>query len=409
MKILHTSDWHLGKIFHEFSFIDDQKEMLNQLLQELKNAEENNNPYDALFVAGDIYDRQIPPVEAVNLFSSFLFQVRNQFPKLELFFIAGNHDSAARLAFAKEILKNEKIHICSDTKTFCKPVILSNEKESVAVYQLPFLMPHSICAEEKTGEFSFDEGTPLKKQQELFQEACIQIKKSHETNYSKSLPVLIAHLFTLNSSVSDSERSFVGTAEQVDASLFDFFSYTALGHLHGFQPCGKNQTTFYSGSPLAYSFEDSQNTYFLSVEIAKDSKPKVTKIPVKPLHRLVKLEGAFADFYGETADSKVISENKNNYVEIVCTDSVMPVTPMALLRKNFPFIMSFIQKNNVQKAENNQISQRRVAIQSNNSEKIFEQFIQELYGENACEDELVKKEKEVFLTETKNYSWEVSK
>ena len=109
MKILHTSDWHLGKIFHEFSFIDDQKEMLNQLLQELKNAEENNNPYDALFVAGDIYDRQIPPVEAVNLFSSFLFQVRNQFPKLELFFIAGNHDSAARLAFAKEILKNEKI------------------------------------------------------------------------------------------------------------------------------------------------------------------------------------------------------------------------------------------------------------------------------------------------------------
>ena len=131
MKILHTSDWHLGKIFHEFSFIDDQKEMLNQLLQELKNAEENNNPYDALFVAGDIYDRQIPPVEAVNLFSSFLFQVRNQFPKLELFFIAGNHDSAARLAFAKEILKNEKIHICSDTKTFCKPVILSNEKESV--------------------------------------------------------------------------------------------------------------------------------------------------------------------------------------------------------------------------------------------------------------------------------------
>ena len=92
MKILHTSDWHLGKIFHEFSFIDDQKEMLNQLLQELKNAEENNNPYDALFVAGDIYDRQIPPVEAVNLFSSFLFQVRNQFPKLELFFIAGNHD-----------------------------------------------------------------------------------------------------------------------------------------------------------------------------------------------------------------------------------------------------------------------------------------------------------------------------
>jgi predicted transcriptional regulator len=96
-------------------------------------------------------------------------------------------------------------------------------------------------------------------------------------------------------------------------------------------------------------------------------------------------------------------------VEIVCTDSVMPVTPMALLRKNFPFIMSFIQKNNVQKAENNQISQRRVAIQSNNSEKIFEQFIQELYGENACEDELVKKEKEVFLTETKNYSWEVSK
>ena len=409
MKILHTSDWHLGKIFHEFSFIDDQKEMLNQLLQELSQAEENKNPYDALFVAGDIYDRQIPPVEAVNLFSAFLFQVRNQFPKLELFFIAGNHDSAARLAFAKEILKNEKIHICSDTKSFCKPVILSNEKESVAVYQLPFLMPHSICAEEKTGELSFDEETPLKKQQELYQEACYQIKKSHETKYSQSMPVLIAHLFTLNSFVSDSERSFVGTAEQVDASLFDFFAYTALGHLHGFQACGKNQTTFYSGSPLAYSFEDSQDTFFLSVELTKNEKPVVTKIPVKPLHRLVKLEGSFSEFYGENENKKLIDEYKNDYVEVVCTDSVMPVSPMILLRKNFPFIMSFIQKNHVQKVETTQIAQRRVAIESNSAEKIFEQFIQELYGENLNNDELVQTEKEVFLEESKKYSWDVSK
>ena len=408
MKILHTSDWHLGKIFHEFSFIDDQKEMLNQLINELKTANDSGCPYDALFVSGDIYDRSIPPVEAVNLFSWFLFQVRNQFPKLELFFIAGNHDSASRLAFAKEILKNEKIHICSDTKSYCEPIILSNESESVAIYQLPFLMPHSITPQVNTGEFSFEDSFQLKKQQELVQEACTQIKDAHEKKYSDSMAVLLAHLFTLNSFVSDSERSFVGTAEQVDASLFDFFNYTALGHLHGFQVCGKNKTAFYSGSPLAYSFEDSQDTFFLSVKLTKNEKPIVTKIPVKPLHRLVKLEGSFSEFYGENENKKLIDEYKNDYVEVVCTDSVMPVSPMILLRKNFPFIMSFIQKNHVQKVETTQIAQRRVAIESNNAEKIFEQFIQELYGENLNNDELVQTEKKVFLEESKKYSWDVS-
>ena len=409
MKFLHTSDWHLGKIFHEFSFIEDQKEMLNQLINELKIANDSGCPYDALFVSGDIYDRSIPPVEAVNLFSSFLSQVKLSLPKLELFFIAGNHDSASRLSFAKEILKNEKIHICSDTKSFCKPIILSNERESVAIYQLPFLMPHSIAPQVNNGEFSFEDSSQLKKQQELVQEACVQIKESHEKNYSDSMAVLLAHLFTLNSLVSDSERSFVGTAEQVDASLFDFFNYTALGHLHGFQVCGKNKTVFYSGSPLAYSFEDSKDTFFLSVELTKNEKPVVTKIPVKPLHRLVKLEGSFSEFYGENENKKLIDEYKNDYVEIVCTDSIMPVSPMILLRNNFPLIMSFIQKNNIQKIETTQIAQRRVAIESNNAEKIFEQFIQELYGESFNNDELVQTEKEVFLEQSKKYSWDVSK
>ena len=111
----------------------------------------------------------------------------------------------------------------------------------------------------------------------------------------------------------------------------------------------------------------------------------------------------------ENENKKLIDEYKNDYVEVVCTDSVMPVSPMILLRKNFPFIMSFIQKNHVQKVETTQIAQRRVAIESNSAEKIFEQFIQELYGENLNNDELVQTEKEVFLEESKKYSWDVSK
>lgn len=412
MRFLHTSDWHLGKIFHEISFLEDQAYFLNQIIDELKNAQNKDDSYDALFVSGDIYDRAVPSAEAVVLFSNFISKVHNLFPSLEMFFIAGNHDSASRLSFAKEILKNQKIHICTNTEDFISPVIIKNKTESVAIYSLPFLTPYSIKSsikKEDSSNLEFDfEDNALKTQQDLYKEACFQIIENHKKNHSESIPILLAHLFTLNSIVSDSERSFVGTAEQVDASLFDEFYYTALGHLHGFQVCGKNKSVYYSGSPLQYSFGDKEETFILSVKTSIKEKAFIEKIPIKPLHKLVRLEGSFSDFCGNNIKKELIEENKNNYVEIICTDSVMPVSPMPLLRSKFPLIMSFVQKSTDFNKANQTIKERKEAIDSNNPEKIFDNFIFELYADNK-DIELTKKEKELFIEESKNYEWENNK
>nr|MCR4790832.1 exonuclease subunit SbcD [Treponemataceae bacterium] len=176
MRILHTSDWHLGKFFHERSLLPDQKFVLEQIIEVLDRAEKDSDPFSALLVAGDIYDRSFPPEDATIIFSEFLFKVRTKFPKLHLFFISGNHDSAARLSFASSLLESQNIHIATKFSDPCRPFLLSDGKESIAVYQIPFLLPLSVD--------SCQEGRLLRKQEELYEEALSKIKKYHEENHA---------------------------------------------------------------------------------------------------------------------------------------------------------------------------------------------------------------------------------
>ncbi len=144
MRILHTSDWHLGKIFHEYSLIEDQRHVLKQIIQTIKSAEEEKNPFAALVVSGDIYDRAVPPAEATTLLNDFLVQATNLFPSLHIFMISGNHDSASRLSFAASFLEKHNIHLATDTKNFTESVIVEQNGEKAAFYQLPFLQSGSI-------------------------------------------------------------------------------------------------------------------------------------------------------------------------------------------------------------------------------------------------------------------------
>ncbi|MCI1209941.1 MAG: exonuclease SbcCD subunit D [Treponema sp.] len=401
MRFLQTGDWHLGKVFYELPLLKDQQHFLNQITDELQTAAGKDEPYDALLVPGDIFDRSVPAAEAVTLFSDFLSETRRNFPQLQLFFLSGNHDSAQRLSFAAPLLAREHIHICTDCNHITEPVILENTNQAVAVYQLPFLVPGSIKKQERdAGQQDLFE-VPLRKQQDLAAEAVRQILAAHRTRTPALPAVLCAHLFTIGAISSDSEQGSLGTLDQVSADVFTPFAYTALGHLHKVQQCGTSGTVWYSGSPLAYSFDDIPEKFMLSVTLSsaedKDNACSIRRIPVHPLHKVVRLKGTFEQFYSGPG----LEQYRDCYVAIQCTDDTVIENPMALLRKNFPYLLSFTRETAAAVQSGDITAERRRLLTQSDSVDpgdIFDLFIKDMYGDNRTDEEPVKKEKKIFKT-----------
>jgi exonuclease SbcD len=383
MLFLHTSDWHLGKFLFEKSLLDDQKFFLDNLLQHMKMQAAAGEPYDALIVAGDIYDKSVPSPEAVGIFSRFLFDAKSYFPEMHFFFISGNHDGATRLSFAAELLAFQNIHIATSAEKCSEPVLLEKGGEKVAVYQIPFLLPGGISCGEKI----------LRHQNELLHEVCARIKKNHAENFSGIPSVAMAHVFASAAEFSGSETNFVGTAEQVDSSLFADFDYAALGHIHKKQIFGGGKIA-YSGSPVPYNFGESNEKFLLKVSVQK-GKTSVQEIPVKLLHKISRKENTFAYFLNEEFPEQ------NDYLEIVCNDNLEHENPMEILRKKFPNLLSFRAKRAGGAAENETIENRRKSIEeisSGDFGAVFEKFAAELYGEKSSElqSEIFVREKKLF-------------
>ncbi len=430
MRILHTSDWHLGKLFHEKSLIEDQTFMLNQILETIKGAATEGRPFSALIVAGDIYDRALPPSEAGTLLNDFLERATGENPGLHIFLNAGNHDSATRLSFAAGFLEKHNIHICTNTKNFTDAVVIEENGEKVAFYQLPFLTPYSIEENDsgaEVGDLSGNAGTgsetedftgtggvagvpgagrsdeekSLRSQEELYSVACKKIIAAHKKNYGEGVPaVLNAHLFAAGAAVAASERTNVGAVEQADISHFKDFTYCAFGHIHKFQPCDKEKRCFYSGSLLPYNFDDSPECGVLDVEIKNCADvPSVKRILLKPLHPIANLTGPMKDFIGSEAKKSLIQENQNNYVQVILTDAVMPSEAFITLKTVFPNLLCVTMKEENLGGKNVSIQSRKEAIDSNDPEKIFCQFMKDLYGDVFNEGELFQAQKKIFLQE----------
>lgn len=452
MKFLQTGDLHLGKFFYEYPLLEDQKHVLKLLIDELKAEQDAGAPYDALVIAGDVYDRSLPPADAVLVFSDFLAEVVKTFAELHVLIIPGNHDSAIRLSYAQQILEKQRIHIRTDLSRIDEPVIIKD----AAFYLMPFLQPASLSITEKAEKqpeaapakaekpvlaenpskeqqnlmFDFEtadgaqsdeaqtaaepasattQATTAAAQSErketyLMSQAALAEEALKRINLAKNKDIaniLVAHLFAAGSVESDSERVIWGTAEQVDASLFKDFAYTALGHLHRYQKAAAH--TFYSGSPLAYSFSESSGTgadkVFLRVEIKKGAEPSVTAIPIKPLHRVVSLKGSFDEFL----NSKTYDEYKDCFLEIESTEDTIVENPVMLLRKKFPLLLSFKQDNAFEKISSAEMAGRRSDISSENLSinRQFGLFLKEIHGnfdgdetEKSLFDELFAKMKE---------------
>ncbi len=396
IHILHTADLHLGKIIFELSLLQDQKHVLNQLLTEVckKDLEERDFFYSALIISGDIYDRSIPPPEAVELFDEFLTSLRKSHPSLHIFIIPGNHDSAQRLSYASRILSGQNIHIATtprDTRSF---TILEKGEEKLGVFQIPFLSPSFYSGGDE------DTSRSLYTQNEILKSVIQNIEKVYNDEIvpeKGALPCIVsAHVFTLGSQTSDSERAFLGTAEIVSAQLFDFFSYTALGHIHKPQKAGSR--AYYAGSPLAYSFSEAgiiKSFLHASFDCTSASADgglmplapfEIETIPVIPLHNASRLKGEFNDFYSGTR----FDNFKDDYLEINLTGDCLIESPMLLLKTKFKNLLS-IRQGEALDGNHNQLSAmsegRKTALDGGKAlDAVFEAFVRDIYPEPESTD-----------------------
>lgn len=341
MKIIHTGDWHIGKIVNEFSMIEDQKIVLEQLINIIKKEKPN-----ALIIAGDLYDRSIPPVEAVELldmtFNKILLDL-----KVPILAIAGNHDSPERLAFGSRILTENGLHIAGSfdkEKREIKKVILKSNNENFNFYLLPYCDPKEIKHIFQDDKISTHDDA---------MRVLIDIIKKDLNKNEKN--VLITHAYTnfikdnQSLEVSQSERPLsIGGTDIVNAEYFSEFTYTALGHLHKPQKVKDNKIR-YSGSLLKYSFSEVNHkkgativniNKYGEIEIDfREFKPKRDMRIIKgPLEKLISPE-----IYKGT--------NIEDYVYAFLTDEGELVDPIAKLRAVYPNIMGLSREEEIKKED----------------------------------------------------------
>ena len=299
MKILHTSDLHIGKRVKEFSMLDEQRFILNQIL----TTAETEQP-DAIILAGDIYDKSVPSAEAVSLFDDFLVSLARL--GKSIFIISGNHDSPERISFASRIMQSSKIYLSPVYDGTIRPVILPDGESEVAFYLLPFIKPSVVL-------HYADEGTDIK----TYDDAMRYVVSKMDIDKSRR-NILIAHQYVTGAERSESEDMVIGGLDNVDASVFTPFDYVALGHLHRPQYCGR-ETIRYSGSPLKYSFSEVFDKKSVTIiEISAGQAPVVTEHALTPLHEWYALRGTYdeltaRDYY----DGKGYQDA---YVSITLTD-----------------------------------------------------------------------------------------
>lgn len=316
MRFLHTSDWHLGRTLHEHSLLEDQSRFLDDLLAHMDQA-----GYDALVIAGDVFDRSVPSEEAVALWNGFLERFAAACPGTALVAIAGNHDSGARLAGASRVIERAGVHLRGGAERLEEPVRLPGAD----LWLIPFLWSGSLVREGEDGPLR------LQSQEAALAEAVARIRARMDAS---RLNVLVAHCFAAGAEPSESERTLVGTAVQVGTELFAGFDYVALGHLHRPQALGPRVR--YSGSPLAYSFSEAgQAKSLAAVTLAKDAAPAVDLVPITPLRPMVSVKGTLDELLADPRFSGL----GEAYVRVVLTETASLGQPAARLRSRFPLLL----------------------------------------------------------------------
>ena len=325
MKIAHLSDLHLGKSINNYSMLEEQKYILGQIS---KIIEREN--IKVLLIAGDIYDKSVPPTEAINFFDEFLVNLSQK--GTQIFIIGGNHDSAERLSFGADLMVSGGVHIAKpfnkDTKDI-KPVTLQDEFGAVNIYMLPFVKPANVKAAFEKDDISG------------YTQAVKTVIDNMKVDTSLR-NILVTHQFVTGAERCESEQISIGGADNVDSSVFDPFDYVALGHLHGPQYVGRG-TLRYCGSPLKYSFSEVNHKKSLTVvNLNAKGDIKLQFIPLEPLHDWQDLKGTYEELISKDFYDKL---NTQNYFRITLTDENEVDFALEKLRNVYPNIMSLCYEN----------------------------------------------------------------
>jgi len=322
MKLLHLSDLHLGKRVNGFSMLEDQRVILTQIVD---LAEEEK--VDAVLLAGDLYDKPVPPAEAVTLLDGVLTRLSGG--GIPVFAISGNHDSPERLAFATRLLAGEGIHLTAQYQGPQPPFLLQDEYGDVAIYALPYLKPALVRHWNPEADIaSYEEAVSYALGQWV-------VDKTRRN-------VLLAHQFVTGGVTCESEERSVGGVDQIPAPLFAAFDYVALGHLHGPQSVGR-PTLRYSGSPLKYSFSECGHEKSVTlVTLREKGQVEIQTLPLTPCRDLREIRGAYEEV---TAKSFYQGTNREDYLHVILTDEEDVPEAMGKLRTIYPNLMKLSYDN----------------------------------------------------------------
>ena len=322
MKIMHLSDLHIGKKVNEYSMLQDQIYILKEILRII-----DNEKVETVIIAGDVYDRSLPPNEALELFDEFLYQLSSR--NVNVFVISGNHDSPERISYGGRMMTENKIFLSPVYDGNVKPISLNDEYGKVNFYMLPFVRSADIR------RYFPDENI------ENYTDAVKVAIDNMNVDFSER-NILITHQFVTGAELSESEDIIVGGTDNVSGEVFDGFDYVALGHIHREQTVGKDNIR-YCGTPLKYSFSEAKHIKSVTIlDFRGKENIEYSKIPLTPLRDMREIRGTYDEL---TLKSNYENTNVDDYLHITLTDEEDIPDAIGKLRSIYPNIMKLDYDN----------------------------------------------------------------
>lgn len=364
MKFAHIADLHIGKRVHDFSMLEDQRYILEEMLRIF-----DEEKVEGVLIAGDVYDKTVPSAEAVQVFDDFITKLAKM--EMPIYMISGNHDSAERLAFGAQLFENDGVYISPVYEGEVKKVEVEDVYGTVNIWLLPFLKPATVRHALQREDIN------------TYEEGVVAALQGCEID-TEQRNILVAHQFVTGADRSDSEETSVGGLDNVSAEVFEDFDYVALGHIHRAQKMGR-ETLRYSGTPLKYSFSEADHKKSVTIlELLEKGRVEIHVVPLVPRRDMRKMRGTYMEV---TAKDAYTEENKMDYLQITLTDEEDVPGALQKLRTVYSNLMR-LEYDNARTRENREV--QAVEAQEQKSElELFEEFY-ELLNNESMKDEQVE-------------------
>ena len=372
MKFLHISDLHLGKRVNEFSMLKDQ----NYILEQIRSIA-GREQADGVIIAGDIYDKPVPPAEAVQVFDRFLTALAREGRKV--YAVSGNHDSAERIAFGAALMREQGVYIAPVYDGNVEKITEHDAYGDICIYLLPFVKPATVRhvltreQEEKAGAVQENEEANGQETAALTYDDAVRFAVERMEVDAAKRNILVAHQFVTGAGRCESEEVSVGGLDNVDAGIFERFDYVALGHIHTPQHIGR-ETVRYCGTPLKYSFSEAGQEKSVTVlEVKEKGDIVLSTVPLQPLHDMRKLRGTYREVMAAGGRAaKEADSMQEDYVEITLTDEQDILDGIQKLRTVYPNLMRLVYDNS--RTRQNQTFTAAEEVERKSELELFAEF-----------------------------------